>query len=325
MGNSRLAMVPGVGHGGRMWRPLSIVGTWLTKIESWLALGGMVIGTGLFVWLGQQWQALADAGPAAVVLVAAVCASLVTGAISIAYMAVSQFRERRQLALDLNEHARALWSDGIPYTREQYMQYIRQGDFPIVNRFWSAGLANIVDGYGKTDLHYACEHGHAAIADELLRRGGDSQRADNNGHTPLMLAIVGKHTKVVERLLNHNCAINTTARKYGYSALFIAACHNHLHFVEMLLNEGADIDSVDHNNLTPLMAAIAQNSWDVAEYLVLRGANLKRTDAYGATIMDYALTRNPPDKFMQKLRDAGVEVAIPRLKGGARAMVGRAA
>jgi ankyrin repeat protein len=213
-----------------------------------------------------------------------------------------------------NEHARALWADGIPATEGEYLNRIRAGDYSLLNRFWNAGIVNKVHDSGRSDLHTACEAGHALIAEEIIRRGGDPRRADKQGNTPLMLAIPGGHTKVVDKLLQHDCAINATATDGGYSALFIAAHYGHTHIVDMLLKEGAIIDRSDSNNVTPLMAAIAHQKWDVANQLIDAAANLEKRDASGATLMDYALRSHADEAFLQRLRDRGITRAEPQLE-----------
>jgi hypothetical protein len=87
-----------------------------------------------------------------------------------------------------NEHSSSLWKDGIPPTRDEYFRYLGQGDFGVVNRFWQAGILKFLDAYGSSDLHIACANGHAAIAEELIKRGSDTRVPDKRGHTPLMLA-----------------------------------------------------------------------------------------------------------------------------------------
>lgn len=70
----------------------TVIGNWATKIESWLALGAMILGTGVFSWLGQQWALLADQGWAAVALVGIVAAALALIAITSATIAFSKLR-----------------------------------------------------------------------------------------------------------------------------------------------------------------------------------------------------------------------------------------
>ena len=75
-----------------------------------------------------------------------------------------------------NEHARALWRDGIPALREEYLRRVQAGDYAIVARFWAAGFANVRDVNGRGDLHLACEFGHGAVAQGVLERGGDPSK-----------------------------------------------------------------------------------------------------------------------------------------------------
>jgi hypothetical protein len=74
-----------------MWRPLVAIGTWLTKVESWLALAGMATSTGLFVWLGQQWSALAEQGWPAIIMASTVCSSLLMISLSLLYLAIARY------------------------------------------------------------------------------------------------------------------------------------------------------------------------------------------------------------------------------------------
>ncbi|WP_316976010.1 ankyrin repeat domain-containing protein [Shumkonia mesophila] len=213
-----------------------------------------------------------------------------------------------------NEHARKLLQDGIPPYRDVYFQYVRDGNFAIANRFWLAGFVNITDSQGRSDLHMACEKGHAAIADGIIRHGGDAKRPDKEGLTPLMSAAIEGHTRVVSSLLGHDCALNGKSANHGCSALFIAAAHGRIDMVNLLLSEGADIDSPDHGNITPLMAAIARSKWDVAESLIDKGASVTKSDSDGASVMDYSSAFQAPETVVKKIRDGGGRSTTPRLK-----------
>jgi len=209
-----------------------------------------------------------------------------------------------------NEHARKLWASGIPPVVDSYLQYVRQGDYAIVNRFWDAGFANILKD-GKSDLHIACENGHAAIAEGIIRHGGDPKRPDKQGLTPLMHAARGGHLKVMDALAQHDAAINAKSSEHGISALFLAAASGKLDTVKVLVGMGAEIDAVDHNNKTPLLAALCRHHHDIAEYLLERGANVTRVDADGANAMDYAKAFRAPESVIKLLQQRGVKASEP--------------
>ena len=225
-----------------------------------------------------------------------------------------------------NEHARKLMEDAIPPYRHIYFQYLRRGDYATVFRFWSAGHVNVSDHGDQTDLHIASESGHAAIARGVIERGGDPKRPDRSGRTPLMIAASRGHVAVAEALMEHDCAIHATATGDGVSALYAAAANGHIAMVDLLIRSGAPLDSVDHDNITPVMAAIAQRKWEIARSLIEAGADLRRVDASGATLRDYAERRGdtPPD-IAEAITAQGIDFAQPHLKstGGGHSGTGK--
>jgi len=223
-----------------------------------------------------------------------------------------------------NEHARSLWMDGIPPFRDQYLRYVRQGDYATVHRFWLAGHVNVTDAGDKTDLHIACEAGHPSIVRDLLERGGDPKRFSKNGMTPLMAAAQHGHLKVSGVLLEHDCAINACSTEDGCTALYTAASNGYPEFVEMLVREGAKLDIADHDNMTPLMAAMARSNWTIVRALMDAGANLERIDDAGATLMNYAEAFRAPEDIVSRLYENGL-TASPGFerRGGGHAGTGK--
>lgn len=73
---------------------LRALGSLATKVESWWALGLLVMSTGGFAWLGQQWGALAAQGWPAIIFVALLAASILTSALALAYLAFHALRGR---------------------------------------------------------------------------------------------------------------------------------------------------------------------------------------------------------------------------------------
>lgn len=213
-----------------------------------------------------------------------------------------------------NEHARKLAQDGIYPERGTYFQYLRNGEYATVVRFWAAGFVNISDSAERTDLHIASENGHAAIVRGILERGGDPKRHDNSGRTPLMIAASRGHVVVAEALSEHDCAIQATATNDGVSALYAAASNGYLAMAEFLIRAGARLDSSDHDNITPLMAAIVRRNWAVAQRLIDAGADVTKVDHVGATLRDYALLyRDTPADIISSIVEKHVEYHLPRL------------
>jgi hypothetical protein len=219
----------------------------------------------------------------------------------VAFILKMEWRYRETDAYLGNEHKKALLLEGIPPIPGEYLRYVEKGNYKVVKRFWDAGVINVRDHYDRSDLHVACQGAHAAIADGILEAGADPKAYDGEGLTPLMRAAIGGNLLVVENLLRHNCAVNAKSLPHGTSALYIAAAYGQLEVIKLLLRHGAETDAVDHNNLSPLMAALAREHWDAAKLLIESGADVSRIDRYGATVMNYAEQHKAPDDLIAEL------------------------
>lgn len=88
---------------------------------------------------------------------------------------------------------------------------------------------------------------------------------------------------------------NVNAITYdGISALMYAAQKGHLKTVKTLVANGADINAKPFTyDATPILIAAVKFDHDsVAEYLILKGANIEQDDGYGAEPLIYAVAYN---------------------------------
>lgn len=66
-----------------------------------------------------------------------------------------------------------------------------------------------------------------------------------------------------------NCTCNYCKSDIERPALWIACYHGHLNVVRLLIEIGkADVNLSDHNNYTPLQAAIFNKHYDTVKYLI---------------------------------------------------------
>ncbi|KAB0796221.1 hypothetical protein PPYR_10282 [Photinus pyralis] len=80
--------------------------------------------------------------------------------------------------------------------------------------------------------------------------GGDLEKYDSQGATPLHIASANGYTSVVEFLLDHN--VHTDVRdRDDWQPAHAAACWGHLEVLEILAQYGADLNAKNKNEETP--------------------------------------------------------------------------
>ena len=146
---------------------------------------------------------------------------------------------------------------------------------------------NHVDGEsGLTPLIYVIRQGDIKAFDWLLSIDGiDINALDDQKHRlpPISHAIRAdipsedEKTYMVRNLIEHGANVNEPSKSdlnWFNTPLMIASWHGCLEIVKILVENGACLDQQDKGNgFTPLIKAIINCHFDVAEYLIEQGAN----------------------------------------------------
>jgi ankyrin repeat protein len=122
----------------------------------------------------------------------------------------------------------------------------------------------------------------------LLKHGAAANKRDEDGETPLHLAIERNRFKLAEILLEHGADPN--AENFGNWAPFHVLLYRDfkdgsdiLKFVLLLLKHGTVVNSRDKDNRSLLHLSIQRNRFKVAEILLEHGADATAGDIYGQT------------------------------------------
>ena len=165
------------------------------------------------------------------------------------------------------------------------------GDAGILEALLDAGAdPNAVLPGGETVLMTAARAGDAAAVRVLLVRGADPNLRDGfRGQTALMWAAARNNADAVHALAELGADVQArteTAERpplgnrlfyapppTGFTALLFAARGGHVDAVRVLLAAGADVDDTLSDGQSALVVAVANANWELAGYLLDRGAD----------------------------------------------------
>uniref|UniRef100_A0A6B2L239 Uncharacterized protein n=1 Tax=Arcella intermedia TaxID=1963864 RepID=A0A6B2L239_9EUKA len=139
---------------------------------------------------------------------------------------------------------------------------------------------------GRTALHWICHHGKTEIVSHLLELKADIKEQDENGETPICLAIKAGHLDLVRYLVKMN--YHTTPLYNEKTFLHVAAAEGKEDIVSFLINNGAELNAMDNNGRTPLQYAITAKNNNIVTLLIQKKADITTSDKYGANSLHWA-------------------------------------
>jgi ankyrin repeat protein len=153
---------------------------------------------------------------------------------------------------------------------------------------------------GQTALLAVARTGNVKAAQLLLGAGAQvDARETFGGQTALMWASARRHPEMMQLLIARGADVNarSAVRDYqrhvtaegrpksldsgGLTPLLYAARENCAPCVDVLLRNKADINLPDPDDVSPLLVAIMNANWDLAQQLIAAGADVNQWDIYG--------------------------------------------
>ncbi|KAF3903899.1 Ankyrin-3 [Dactylellina cionopaga] len=174
----------------------------------------------------------------------------------------------------------------------------------------------LADDDGKTALSWAASGGHMATVTALLDHGAYIEHRDNNSRTPLALASSMPVMNILlERgasLANVNSGNSTIVR--SNKMLLDAIWKGQERTAILLIDGGADLESRDFDQKTPLALATYHNQPGLVKMLLDKGANVEARDKDNATPL-WLATENQDDDIVAALLQAGAMPLYPEHGG----------
>ena len=201
----------------------------------------------------------------------------------------------------------------------------RTGNFDAVRILFTAGAnINAQSEFTKQDellykdmsaLHFACEDSRVDIVELLLTNNADVHLEDKGEETPLHKAVrcgktCKKQCQIVQWLCEHGSDVDHED-KLQASPLYLAAFYGCLRKMEILLLYGADVNKICRRETsygTPLHIAAARDQVQMAQLLILHGAQLDICNALDCTPLHLNLNSMIKSSIAQHLVYHGASV-----------------
>ena len=163
------------------------------------------------------------------------------------------------------------------------------GNAAILERLLAAGAdANATMSGGETLLMTAARTGDADTVRVLLARGADANTRESlRGQTALMWAAANNNTAAIHALAEQGADVHartdnpsrspgrtfSSAPATGFTPLLFAVRGGHVDAVGVLLEAGADVNDTVSDGQSALVVAAANANWELAAFLLDRGAD----------------------------------------------------
>uniref|UniRef100_A0A8D2L4N5 Ankyrin repeat domain 27 n=1 Tax=Varanus komodoensis TaxID=61221 RepID=A0A8D2L4N5_VARKO len=162
---------------------------------------------------------------------------------------------------------------------------------PVQKKFFrvrSNGLGvNVTNQEGRTPLHVAVLHGHADLVSLLLKHGASIGAKDANHAVPLHLACQNGHFQVVKCLLECSAKQNTKDI-HGNTPLMYACLNGYQEIAAFLLQHGALVNLSNNQGNTSLHRAVIGSYESLVQLLLQHGASTRVRNNRHCTPLDYA-------------------------------------
>lgn len=131
--------------------------------------------------------------------------------------------------------------------------------------------------------------GNVKKAEKALLRGADIETHEvEKGRTPLHIACLLRQVAMAKMLIRHGADVNSL-NFCELTPLIETALDGNLETAKLLIQHGADWRAVDNDGNSALTYTFANPNIAVFDYLLELGADIRQENFYGRIVLDYLL------------------------------------
>jgi len=153
-------------------------------------------------------------------------------------------------------------------------------------------------------LRYASSIGEVGFLPLFKHHGANLDEADEDGNTPLLLAVLGEHQETVFRLLDFSADPNL-ANAQGLTPLILAIRSRQPALTSVLLKYPLDLERQDPFGNTSLLTAALNGNEEIVDQLIIAGAKLEHSNYMGQNALHLAALQGQVG-IVKRLLDANL-------------------
>lgn len=169
-------------------------------------------------------------------------------------------------------------------------------------------LLETPDQYHRTALHSAARYGALNVVSYLIGEGVDLNARDENGNTPLQLAVLHCQDEAAELIMNASPDINAV-NDNGESALSLATVYGTPRSLELLMSKHADGKIRDKEGNTLLHLGGQHGNVEKVQEILKYKPDLEAKNGVGDTPLLSAAERFKNEAVIGCLLDSGANIA----------------
>jgi len=122
------------------------------------------------------------------------------------------------------------------------------------------------DRFGRTPFHYVCSNkDNEHLIQYLIEFGADIHKVNNDGDTPLIIAVRKNNENIIKCLVEYGANVNVE-NEAGETPFSIASKKKNVKIKDYLVEHGAYIVNIDDED--SFLNNISKNSEILIEYLI---------------------------------------------------------